>query len=137
MNIFVYGTLMDQEIMGSVSGDQFKFQKAHLNNYVRKRVRGEVYPAIIGQNNSLVDGILYFDVSAEAVDRLDRFEGSQYVRNEVLVSCDNGELVQAQTYIIAAESVDQLAAENWSFKNFLQTGKAEFKKNYQGFEKLG
>lgn len=35
--------------------------------------------------NIFVYGTFYFDVSAVAVDRLDRFEGFQYVRNAVSV----------------------------------------------------
>lgn len=136
MNLFAYGTLMDLEIMTQVSGNQYRSQKATLLNYVRKRVRGEVYPAIIGQSGGAVDGILYFNLSKEAFDRLDKFEGPLYVRTEAEAVCDNGEGLATDTYVITADSAHQLSDDDWSYENFIMNHKQLFQGSYNGWDEL-
>ncbi|MGB5765898.1 MAG: gamma-glutamylcyclotransferase family protein, partial [Arenicellales bacterium] len=63
MNLFVYGTLMDADIMGRVTGSAYQSQEATLQEYSRRTVRGEVYPAIIKQCGCSVDGVVYFNIS--------------------------------------------------------------------------
>ena len=126
MNLFAYGTLMDADIMTEVSGGRFRSRKATLAGYVRKTVRGEVYPAIIRQADSCVDGMVYFDVSSQAFERLDIYEGELYDRQRVVVACDDGESVTAWTYVIAASEAHRLSTDDWSFENFLKKDKPHF-----------
>ena len=68
MNLFVYGTLIDAEIMRTVAGDDYVSERATLSGYVRRRVSGEVYPAIIECPGASVSGITYLDVNPNTVD---------------------------------------------------------------------
>jgi len=136
MNLFAYGTLMVPEIMAQVSGSTCRSRKATLHQFVRKTVRGEVYPAIIMQQGSSVYGIVYFDVSAAAFERLDKFEGSLYVRTEIAVTCDNGECAKAHTYVIKAGHAHQLSDADWSYEKFQANHKHLFQGAYSGYDKL-
>lgn len=136
MNLFAYGTLMDTEIMTEVSGARHRSRKATLLEYVRKTVQGEVYPAITRQSGSSVDGIVYFNVSPEAFDRLDIFEGSLYDRCEAVAICDDGECVETYTYVITANSIRHLSGDDWSYENFLKNHKQLFQGDYQGYDEL-
>lgn len=136
MNLFAYGTLMDTEIMTQVSGTTHRSQKATLLQYVRKRVSGEVYPAIIKQNDGSVDGIVYFNVSSEELDRLDKFEGPFYERTEVVAVNDDGESISTHAYVIAADSAHQLSNDNWSYEHFLMNHKQLFQGDYHGYNEL-
>lgn len=136
MNIFTYGTLMDPEIMETVSGGHFNAQKILLKHYRRKKVQGEVYPGIVREEHCLLAGIVYLGVDAQALARLDRFEGPQYARCDVTLSCENGAELGAQAYVIKEEHVFELSDEDWSFEVFLKSGKAKFKADYRGFDEL-
>ncbi|MGD8367445.1 MAG: gamma-glutamylcyclotransferase [Desulfobacterales bacterium] len=138
MNLFAYGTLMDPEIMHRVSGFQRRSSRAVLFGYVRKALRGEVYPAIAPRKGASVEGILYFELPPEAVARIDRFEGSLYNRTEVVAVIDGSkrEAVAALAYVIAGEHLDRLSDRDWSFKRFLETGKGRFQSSYEGYGKL-
>lgn len=127
---------MDTEIMTQVSGATYRPQKATLLHYVRKTVSGEVYPGIIRQDGGSVDGIVYFDVSLESFDRLDKFEGSLYVRTEVETICDDGEHVDTDTYIITSDFAHQLSDDDWSYENFLKNHKQLFQGGYHGYDEL-
>ena len=136
MNLFAFGTLMDPEIMAHVSGVECRFRRAVLSHYVRKTVRGEVYPAIARRHGFSVDGIVYFDLPSGAFERLDRFEGHLYVRTEVVAICDSGEHVNVQAYVIAPSFSDRLSDDDWSYENFQKNNKTEFKRRYRGYKEL-
>lgn len=126
MNLFAYGTLMDPDIIARVSGARFRGEPATLHGYARKRLAGEVYPAIFRHAGSLVGGVVYFDVSLEAFARLDRFEGSTYLRVEASAQRANEGHVLAQAYVIAPEYVSQLTDEDWSYSAFAERAREQF-----------
>lgn len=136
MNLFAYGTLMDSEIMEQVSGGSYRSQKATLFQYIRKTVWGEVYPAIIKRSGSSVDGVVYFDLTPEAFNRLDRFEGPLFVRKKVVATCENGEEVSTYTYVISPDSAHQLSDDDWSFEDFISNDRKLFLSGYQGYRDL-
>ena len=136
MNLFVYGTLMDADIMGRVTGSAYQSQEATLQEYSRRTVRGEVYPAIIKQSGCCVDGVVYFNISLLDIDRLDKFEGSLYERIEVEVIFNNGERVSSHTYVISTKSAHLLSNDNWSYDNFLAKHKNQFQNGYCGYDEL-
>ena len=133
MNLFVYGTLMDREIMQIVTGGLFSSAKATLQGYVRKQVVGEVYPAIDRRQGHDVVGILYYDLSESALKKLDCFEGDQYDRCGVSVSLQDSQLADAQAYVFTEKSRQRLSADDWDYRFFLKTGKPSFLAGYSGF----
>lgn len=77
-------------------------RRGSIRGYVRRRIRGEVYPALLPADaESTVAGLVYLDLSAEELAALDRFEGEgeAYRRTEVTVALDDGGLIQAATYL--------------------------------------
>ena len=133
MNLFAYGTLMDAEIMIRVSGVAREGVKAVLQNYIRRTVRGEVFPGIAARQGSRVDGILYPDLPPQALKRLDRFEGDLYVRTPVTVVSEGGRWIAAQAYAVADRFVERLSDEEWSFRRFLENDKEAFWAGYPGY----
>ena len=88
---------MDPDIMAQVSGAVHRSQSAVLHDSARKAVFGEVYPALVLREGCSVEGTKYYDVSSVSFQRLDRFEGSLYLRTDIPVICDDGESVAAET----------------------------------------
>lgn len=136
MHLFVYGTLMDQEIMFRVAGGGFGFKSAVLNDYVRRTVRGEVYPGIVARKGESVQGVVYFGLTAAAVDRLDRFEGNLYRRSGVVVNAGHGAAIEAQAYIIENRFVYRLSESEWHFEAFQKHAKNRFQTSYAGYKDL-
>jgi gamma-glutamylcyclotransferase (GGCT)/AIG2-like uncharacterized protein YtfP len=136
MNLFAYGTLMDSEIMEDVCGEACRSQRATLLHYVRKRVCGEVYPAIAAQPGGAVAGVVYFDLSSAAMSRLDRFEGDLYQREVAVVICDHGESIDTHTYVISTGCVHKLSDDDWSYEDFMAKHKQLFQNGYCGYAEL-
>ncbi len=135
MNLFAYGTLIDPEIMRKVAGELPRHAPAVLYDYERKILRDRPYPGIRAKAGSAVRGLLYFDISAQGLDRLDRFEGKMYIRTEVSVIPEGGAAVAAWTYILSPGFEGELCDADWSYEDFLREGKAAFESGYEGFRR--
>lgn len=122
--------------MTQVSGAPHRSSSATLSDYIRKSVKGEVYPAIIEHVGAIVEGILYFDVSPDAFCRIDTFEGPLYVRTGVVVIGNGGKRAAAQTYVLETAQADRLSKEDWRYDTFLTEGKHTFQRTYRGFRKI-
>ena len=136
MNLFVYGTLMDEEIFQIVAGERPSSDQAVLHGYIRKQVIGEVYPAIAEKSGHQVAGTLYYHLTETALNRLDRFEGDQYDRCSLEVSLQSGQVADAQVYVFAEKSKQRLAPDDWDYQTFLNSGKELFLRGYSGFDEL-
>jgi gamma-glutamylcyclotransferase (GGCT)/AIG2-like uncharacterized protein YtfP len=119
MNLFAYGTLMHREILQKVSGEAPVSQRATLHNFERRLVRNRIYPAIFPKSGASVDGIVYFDLSSYAFDRLDAFEGAPYIRTKVMLYGEEGTSLEAYTYIFPATCIDLLSDEDWSYEEMM------------------
>jgi len=136
MHLFAYGTLMCAEIMQQVAGCLPAQGPATLAGFRRCRLRGEEYPAIVGQPDAVVQGVVYFEVSAAAWQRLDRFEGEMYERRAVQVNGPDGRSLAADTYVIRPAFAPLLLPAEWSYAEFLHTGRQRFAAGYAGFAAL-
>ncbi|AUZ85825.1 gamma-glutamylcyclotransferase family protein [Methylophaga nitratireducenticrescens] len=130
MNLFVYGTLMDPEIMRKVSGQKHTSKVATLDGFMRKKIKDEVFPAMIPQQGSRVAGLVYFNVPTESQRRLDQFEGAIYQKEEVLIFDDKNQPLRAQTYVLSEKYLNLLSEQDWDFDEFKLNNKHLFQKKY-------
>lgn len=135
-NLFTYGSLMCDDIMGKVAGCRTDGRQAILKDYFRLKIRGEEYPGLVARPGTEVQGVLYLGLPAEAIKRLDTFEGNLYARQEVRVITDRGDPCKAMVYVIKPRYRHLLSDEEWSFAHFLAVGKTQFEGAYLGFRRI-
>ena len=135
-NIFTYGSLMCVDIMFRAAGCKSDYTQATLNNFYRSKMHNLEYPGIIAQTDAVVAGVLYFDLSVKAINRLDLFEGEMYQRQEVEVNLEKQGQATAMTYVIKPQYKHLLTNTEWSFNEFLAIGKEKFEQSYFGFLEL-
>jgi gamma-glutamylcyclotransferase (GGCT)/AIG2-like uncharacterized protein YtfP len=135
MNIFTYGSLMFPSVMKAVTGREFPARKANVKNYVRFKVKGESYPGLTPLKGAVTDGVLYMDVDALSVRRLDDFEGELYERTEIPADALYGQSLTAQTYVVKARYRDHLSSEEWDPEHFEKDDLRGFMASYQGFNR--
>ena len=91
MNIFVYGTLRDEEVRQAVLGHEVaRTIPAKLPDYAPLLVNGEAYPMIRPAQGNTAHGMILCDLPEADVDMLDRFEGDEYLRSAMVVFADDG-----------------------------------------------
>lgn len=135
-NLFAYGTLMCDDIMREVSGYQLSHVTGILKGYRRHSVKGEHYPALVPDKKGRVEGVVYRNVPNRAWDRLDRFEGETYMRQQVQIDLTDGASMLATTYVVQPRCLDQVGESEWDFSDFLRNGKENFQMHYKGFRSL-
>ena len=134
MDLFAYGTLMCTDIMRAVSGCPDPAGSAGLlRDHTRLCVRGEHYPGLVPRPGASVEGIVYHAVPAAAWARLDRFEGSMYVRAGVDVELADATVCRVLTYLVRPELAGLLEDRLWQLEDFLRHGKADFESAYAGY----
>lgn len=86
--LFVYGTLQFPEVLVALLGRTLHGRPAWLPDHARLGVRGEVFPGLVPRAGATTAGLLYEDVDAATLLRLDAFEGELYERRRVVVRAD-------------------------------------------------
>ena len=133
MNVFVYGTLMFDDVWVALIKNRYHKINARLEGYKRLEVNGEVYPGVIKAKESDVDGVLMLGVRGVDMLVLDRFEGEFYRRSQVVVSAKDGGVHQAQAYIFRHKYRYMLGDAEWDVDKFKKSGIEVFLAEYGGF----
>lgn len=134
-HVFTYGTLMSPDIMRAACGVLPTAAPARLDGFSRHPVAGEDYPGIRRNAGHSVGGLLYLDVPASPLARLDDFEGAQYAREQVHVLLEDGRQHTAWTYVFKPEYAHLLQPGEWHFEAFLNTTVQRFRDRYIGFQR--
>ena len=133
-NLFAYGTLMCEDIMQKVAGAVFKRLPGTVNGFCRYAVTGETYPGLTPEAGGTVDGCIYRDVSAQAWQQLDLFEGEMYGKMHVPVICGDT-TIPAFTYVVKPSFRHLFEKRQWNFSEFCRSGKELFMNRYGGFDR--
>eukprot|EP00123_Amoebidium_parasiticum_P001059 comp12052_c0_seq1/m.6760 comp12052_c0_seq1/g.6760 ORF comp12052_c0_seq1/g.6760 comp12052_c0_seq1/m.6760 type:complete len:149 (-) comp12052_c0_seq1:360-806(-) len=80
--LFVYGTLLFDDVLKRVIGRAPERTKAFIEGYKRYAVKGQLFPAIIPCEGEKVEGLL-LSVTQKEADLLDEYEGTEYVHHVV------------------------------------------------------
>jgi len=104
--------------MEAVTDQLFASVNAILRGYARYGIQKRTYPGIIEKQNHFVEGLVYQEVDAISLQRLDDFEAVEYFRKEVTVNLNDGSQVAAYTYVIPKECSDILTKEDWDLERF-------------------
>ena len=120
---------MFPQVWSRVMNRAHAHQRALVRGYSRRQLPGEVYPAMIAvDQGSMVEGVLYANLTDEEIARLDRFENEGVDYERVTVRAETaGGVVEAFTYIymhparVSLEPWDPAAFETGGLQRFLDT----------------
>lgn len=137
-HVFTYGSLMFEKVWNLVIQGEYEKSDATLANYTRRAVINEEYPAVFRQMDPAgVLGILYFNVTANDILRLDEFEGQFYTRNQEQVLVEKNFQLSAEVYVIKDRYRHIVSENEWDPVHFKTTGMNKFIQNYTGFYQAG
>ncbi len=116
VNLFVYGSLRDHKIFQSVCGLDFTRNISRIDNQevllaepallsgYRRVSPDNVYFYAVASESSRIEGLVIYDVPAEAMAEIDTYEGKRYERETVHVSTANGS-VKAHAFLASHDSM--------------------------------
>jgi gamma-glutamylcyclotransferase (GGCT)/AIG2-like uncharacterized protein YtfP len=121
-NLFVYGSLMSEEVLQVLLGRVPACAAASLGGFVRYSIRGKQYPIIAKTNKQdVVKGKLLYGINPQEVRVLDLFEGDEYVRTDVIAQTEDGKQINAATYVATTNAFETLKphlSNEWSYEQF-------------------
>jgi len=131
VNVFTYGSLMFDPVWSRVVESCYDRRTAILQGYDRKAVRGEFFPVIVPSAPcSRVEGLVYLNVSASDLARLDRFEGEYYYRKAEQVAAPDMTILPAEIYVLKEEYYAVISPREWDPVHFSTTGIHYFMHHY-------
>jgi len=77
-SIFIYGTLLDEDVSSRVIMETFRVIPASLHGYRAVYAKDHSYPGIIKETGSVASGGIIRGLSEKAISRLEYFEGENY-----------------------------------------------------------
>ena len=99
-SFFFYGTLMDGDVQRLVLGRELTGGcAATLPGHAVRRVLGASYPVICRQKDACAEGMTFPNLSQEDARALDRYEGSEYRRETLMVKLADGTMRTAELYM--------------------------------------
>jgi len=110
-------------------------REARLYGFARRKVRHDVYPVVFpAERCDGVDGLVYLNVSAADIARLDHFEGEFYERQMHPVRIENGPDVAAAVYVLKDQYDHLIDSSEWDPQWFATEGLPTFLGQYNGFQ---
>ena len=133
MHLFTYGSLMFESVWTRLVRGAYASRPARLHGFTRRKVRDDVYPVIFRTHDAeWVDGLVYLDVCAEDLKRLDFFEGEFYDRQSHTVVAGH-ERLAADAYVLRDEYLHMTDHAVWDPQWFSREGLSAFLGQYKGF----
>ena len=111
-NLFVYGTLLDDEIWQNLIRRSYKRHSATLDHYQAFYVKNRNYPGLVQKKGKMVRGEIILSVTKTDFSRLDVYEGDLYERIQLNVKVDE-KTVPAQVYIVKKKYIKLLDSKEW------------------------
>jgi len=128
--LFAYGTLLVPEIIGELIGRVPDSVPATLHGYVRKLMRGQVYPGVTAAAGQSVTGLIYSGLSPRELEILDQYEGEAYAAQRLPVQLAAGS-VMALVYVVRPAFRGGLSARAWNMDQFLERHLGDFQKTWR------
>ncbi|XP_075506050.1 AIG2-like protein D [Primulina tabacum] len=127
-NVFVYGSLISDDVVSALLSRVPPSHPAILPNYHRFSIKERVYPAIIPVENKKVVGKVLIGITPPELYILDTFEDAEYERKTVDVLLnDSSEKLQVETYVWQNKTDPNLYGE-WDFEEWKQLHLKDFLK---------
>ena len=119
-NLFVYGTLLYDEVWNEVVGHKREKQSAKAFGWARYYVNNKLYPGLISSLDCVVDGMLITGLTNQEWSKLDKFEDDLYIRKLIDITLENNTTIQSYAYIVEQANCKYLSSIPWEPKKFKQ-----------------
>lgn len=113
MHLFTYGTLMDAEVWARVAQEKGVCRRAVLRGYEARKLRDRTFPGLVEWERAVTPGLVYLNVSGEAMARLDAYEDDFYERVALPVVLEDGSTLTADAYLIMSDHRDAVLPDRW------------------------
>ena len=120
--VFVYGTLLNERVLGALGVHPRRRERAMLVGYKRVRIERELYPTCVASPGDAVSGEVQEYANDDVLAHLDAYEDVEsgcYIRRKVRVELDRKEGGSCEAFVyICGPSQEDVTEEAWSYGDF-------------------
>ena len=131
-NLFVYGSLLNEEVWLRFFKTTFLKCDAKLNGYERKLLNGYSFPAIRKKQGCFVEGAVVKGLNGRDFRLLDQFEGGFYKRVSVNARTKANQSIQCEVYVLKARYRHLMSDKDWNNREFRKNDMDKFLSRYRG-----
>jgi gamma-glutamylcyclotransferase (GGCT)/AIG2-like uncharacterized protein YtfP len=134
MVLFVYGTLLDDDVFALVTGRSAPFhdrRQAMINGYRRVCRAGASYPILVNAPEAQVDGAVVGGITPREIERLKTFEGEEYDLVPLTVYGRNRRRVNAHGFM--AKAWVPASTEEWTLAAWRRRHKRRYLARLRAF----
>jgi gamma-glutamylcyclotransferase (GGCT)/AIG2-like uncharacterized protein YtfP len=131
MNLFVYGSLMFDEVWERVAGTRNAALPARASGWEVRALTVGSWPGLVAVPGAVADGMVRLAVGPEALARLDAFEGEFYDRRSLSVETADGPLA-ADAWVVAPAHLGEVLPERWDRARFARESLGAFLDEHAG-----
>jgi hypothetical protein len=119
MRLFVFGTLMDPDVMRIVVGREMETvapAPARLSGYAARRAFGETFPILVAQPGASVEGLTVGPFDERELERIRFFDGEEFEMRPVSVAGPDGDMVRITACLstgILADTGEPWRLDHW------------------------
>jgi gamma-glutamylcyclotransferase (GGCT)/AIG2-like uncharacterized protein YtfP len=124
---FVYGTLLDTDILNTVLNRDLcesQMQFASVSGFQKYTYPGDSFPILIQSANETVEGALLFNLSEQDLQRMDFYEGDEYGFGQIEAMLADGTKVNALYNKAAGNGINSDVL--WTLEHWQQHEKPAF-----------
>lgn len=125
--IFIYGTLLDKDILRAVLGRNIadnEYLEAEVFGVAKYTYPGDSFPILKPQLNSKAQGAVLFNLSTTDLDRINFYEGDEYGFVEIEAQLADGRKIAAQYNAATDQQIDSQSP--WLLSDWQRDEKARF-----------
>ena len=116
--LFVFGSLMDPEVLELVSGlAELTINAATVEGFRQCEVSEESYPVLVADEASVCHGLLVGGLTVLAVQRILFFEGGEYTLEPITVTGDDTATELIEAYYFKDTGAYTVKAESWGYEH--------------------
>lgn len=120
LHLFTYGTLELAEVYQAITGQHKAGMPAVLPDYARYILRDAAYPGIINRSGEQTKGTLYLNVDPVAMRKIEHYEDTCYIKQQVMVQTEDQQQYEAWAFVIPADKPQLLSDKNWDQQHFVK-----------------
>jgi len=125
--LFIYGTLLDEDVSSRVVMETFRVIPASLRDYRAVYAEGHSYPGIIKEIGSVASGGIIRGLSEKAISRLEYFEGENYFLETTNVDVMGR---PEDAFLFVPGSGIRLSSKTWELVEWRRRHKAAYLDRY-------
>jgi len=105
-NLFVYGSLINEEVVKALTGKKFESQKAQIEGFYVSSLADRASPGLVASDEETAEGLVLLDIDDESYKTIFDWESTDYKSISVKAQSELGQIIDCFTFLWNGEALN-------------------------------